>query len=63
MSSNLSDVVDARPVDMTAIWVHRMGNGCQECLVWGKLGRPTSIVKKLDEVAKVMLSHHDQFVR
>ncbi|KAK6007341.1 hypothetical protein QM012_006349 [Aureobasidium pullulans] len=50
ISGNPFDVTGARAVGMQACWVDRAGNGWQDALVEGELGRPTAIVKSLEEV-------------
>lgn len=50
ISGNPFDVTGARAVGMQACWVDRAGNGWQDALIEGDLGRPTAIVKSLEEV-------------
>lgn len=50
ISGNPFDVVGAKLVGMQALWVDRAGNGWQDELVAGEAGRPTAIVKSLEEV-------------
>ena len=50
VSGNPFDVVGARAVGMQAAWVDRAGNGWLDALVPGEKGRPTVIVKSLEEV-------------
>ncbi|KAK4990637.1 hypothetical protein LTR66_001449 [Elasticomyces elasticus] len=57
VSGNPFDVVGARAVGMQACWVDRAGNGWQDSVVEGGLGRPTAIVKGLDEVVDVVAKH------
>ncbi|GAB7357294.1 hypothetical protein MBLNU459_g8261t1 [Dothideomycetes sp. NU459] len=55
VSGNPFDVVGARAVGMQACWVDRAGNGWQDELVQGDKGRPTAIVKSLEEVLSVVM--------
>ncbi|KAK4956126.1 hypothetical protein LTR28_005936 [Elasticomyces elasticus] len=57
VSGNPFDVVGARAVGMQACWVDRAGNGWQDSVVEGDLGKPTAIVKGLDEVVDVVAKH------
>ena len=50
VSGNPFDVVGAREFGMEAIWVDRGGCGWTDDLIQGSYGRPTLIVKGLDEV-------------
>ncbi|KAH0259662.1 haloacid dehalogenase, partial [Aureobasidium melanogenum] len=50
ISGNPFDVTGARAVGMQACWVDRAGNGWQDALIEGELGRPSVIVKSLEEV-------------
>lgn len=50
VSGNPFDVVGARAVGMKACWVDRSGNGWTDQLVQGDLGRPTVVVRGLEEV-------------
>lgn len=50
ISGNPFDVVGARAVGMQACWVDRAGNGWQDGLLEGEIGRPTVIVSSLEEV-------------
>lgn len=54
ISGNPFDIVGARAVGMKACWVDRAGNGWQDGMVEGEKGRPTAIVKSLEEVIKVV---------
>lgn len=54
VSGNPFDVVGARAVGMKAAWVDRAGNGWQDSLIPGELGRPTVIVKSLEEVVEAV---------
>ncbi|EMD00263.1 hypothetical protein BAUCODRAFT_119809 [Baudoinia panamericana UAMH 10762] len=61
VSGNPFDVVGARAVGMNAVWVDRAGTGWQDSLVEGEKGRPTEVVKSLDQVvATVMSSQSDK---
>ena len=50
VSGNPFDVVGARAMGMKAAWVDRAGNGWQDALYPGETGRPTVIVRSLEEV-------------
>lgn len=50
VSGNPFDVVGAKTMGMKAAWVDRAGSGWADQLVEGDLGRPTVIVRGLDEV-------------
>lgn len=50
VSGNPFDVVGAKAMGMKAAWVDRAGSGWADQLVEGDLGRPTIIVRGLDEV-------------
>lgn len=50
ISSNPFDIVGARAVGMKAVWVDRSGVGWVDSLGQGGRGRPTLIVRGLDEV-------------
>ena len=50
VSGNPFDVVGARAVGMQAAWVDRAGKGWTDQMVQGDSGRPTIIVKGLQEV-------------
>lgn len=54
ISGNPFDIVGAKAVGMKACWVDRAGNGWQDGLVEGEKGRPTAIVKSLEEVLGVV---------
>lgn len=56
ISGNPFDVVGARLVGMKACWVDRAGNGWQDSIIEGEKGRPTAIVKSLEEVIDVVNS-------
>lgn len=55
VSGNPFDVVGARAVGMQAIWVDRVGNGWQDELIHGANGRPTHIVRGLEDVVAVVM--------
>lgn len=50
ISGNPFDITGARAVGMQACWVDRAGNGWQDALIEGELGRPSVIVRSLEEV-------------
>ncbi|CAD0106676.1 unnamed protein product [Aureobasidium uvarum] len=50
ISGNPFDITGARAVGMQACWVDRAGNGWQDAMIEGDLGKPTAIVKSLEEV-------------
>lgn len=54
ISGNPFDIVGAKAVGMQACWVDRAGNGWQDELIQGEKGRPTAIVKSLEEVLGVV---------
>lgn len=61
VSGNPFDVVGARKVGMNAVWVDRAGSGWQDGLVEGEKGRPTVVVRSLqDVVAQVMSGMPDE---
>jgi 2-haloacid dehalogenase len=57
VSGNPFDVVGARLFGMQATWVDRAGNGWTDALVEGEKGRPTAIVKSLEEVVDIVKKH------
>ena len=57
VSGNPFDVVGARAVSMQACWVDREGKGWMDELVEGDTGRPTVVVKGLDEVIGAVKEH------
>ena len=57
ISGNPFDVVGARFAGMQAAWVDRAGAGWQDELIDGEKGRPTAIVKGLEEVVDVVRRH------
>jgi 2-haloacid dehalogenase len=54
ISGNPFDIVGARMVGMKACWVDRAGNGWQDLILEGEIGRPSAIVKSLEEVPSVV---------
>nr|OQO20898.1 hypothetical protein B0A51_10564 [Rachicladosporium sp. CCFEE 5018] len=58
VSGNPFDVVGARAVGMNVVWVDRGGSGWVDRLVEGEKGRPTAIVKSLEEVVGVLERHY-----
>ncbi|KAF4556186.1 Hypothetical protein D9617_1g080610 [Elsinoe fawcettii] len=54
VSGNPFDIVGAKAVGMNAIWVDRDGKGWIDQLVAGDKGRPTAVVKSLEEVVGVV---------
>ena len=54
ISGNPFDVVGARSMGMQAAWVDRAGNGWQDELIDGDQGKPTAIVRGLEEVVDVV---------
>lgn len=54
VSGNPFDVVGARAVGMKAVWVDREGKGWADGLVEGEVGRPSKIVRGLEEVVGVV---------
>lgn len=54
VSGNPFDIVGGRSVGMNAVWVDRAGNGWQDSLVVNEKGKPTAIVKSLDEVISIV---------
>ncbi|TKA72496.1 hypothetical protein B0A49_05843 [Cryomyces minteri] len=61
VSGNPFDVVGARAMGMQAAWVDRSGNGWQDELAGGERGRPTVIVKGLDEVVDAVQKHAEKY--
>lgn len=57
VSGNPFDVVGARSVGLNVAWVDRAGNGWVDSCVEGEKGRPTVIVKSLEEVVKSVRSY------
>ncbi|OQO01750.1 hypothetical protein B0A48_12787 [Cryoendolithus antarcticus] len=58
VSGNPFDVVGARAVGMNVVWVDRGGSGWVDGLVEGEKGKPTAIVKSLEEVVGVLERHY-----
>ena len=56
VSGNPFDVVGGKSVGMNAIWVDRAGNGWQDSLLPNERGRPTEIVKSLEEVISIAMN-------
>ena len=57
VSGNPFDVVGARSVGMQAAWVNRAGNGWVDQLVQEPTGKPTVIVKDLEQVVDAVKQH------
>ena len=57
VSGNPFDVVGARSVGMQAAWVDRAGNGWVDQLIQEPTGKPTVIVKDLEQVADAVKQH------
>ena len=57
VSGNPFDVVGARSVGMQAAWVDRAGNGWVDQLVQEPTGKPTVIVKDLEQVVDAVKQH------
>ena len=57
VSGNPFDVVGARAVGMQAAWVDRAGNGWVDQLVQGPSGKPTVIVRDLEQVVDAVKRH------
>lgn len=57
VSANPFDIVGARAMEMQAVWVDRAGRGWTDELVQGEFGRPTAIVRSLDELVGVVKKH------
>jgi len=60
VSGNPFDVVGARCFGMQAAWVDRAGNGWVDGLIEGEKGRPTVVVKSLEEVVDAVKKHAQQ---
>jgi len=58
VSGNPFDVVGARSVGLNVAWVDRLGLGWVDACVEGDKGRPTVVVKSLEEVVKAVTSHY-----
>ena len=59
VSGNPFDVIGARAVGMQACWVDREGKGWVDELVEGEIGRPTVIVRGLEEVVAAVREHRN----
>ena len=57
VSGNPFDVVGARSVGMQAAWIDRAGNGWVDQLVQEPTGKPTVIVKDLEQVVDAVKQH------
>ncbi|KAF2175598.1 haloacid dehalogenase, type II [Zopfia rhizophila CBS 207.26] len=57
ISGNPFDVVGANAVGMRTCWVDRVGAGWMDELVAGEYGRPTVVVKGLNEVVAKIVGH------
>lgn len=57
VSGNPFDVVGARAVGMRAAWVDRGGAGWTDGLVPGEMGKPTVVVRGLEEAVEVVRKH------
>jgi len=57
VSGNPFDIVGARSVGMQAAWVDRAGNGWADAMVEGENGKPTVVVKSLEEVVDAVKKH------
>ncbi len=57
VSGNPFDVVGARSVGMQAAWVDRAGNGWVDQLIQEPTGKPTVIVKDLEQVVDAVKQH------
>lgn len=53
VSGNPFDIVGARAAGMRAVWVDRAGKGWTDGLVEGEKGRPSAIIKSLEELLDV----------
>jgi len=58
VSGNPFDVVGARSVGLNVVWVDRLGLGWVDECVEGDKGRPTVVVKSLEEVVEAVMSHY-----
>ncbi|OCK74837.1 haloacid dehalogenase, type II [Lepidopterella palustris CBS 459.81] len=54
ISGNPFDVVGANAVGMRTAWVDRAGRGWEDALVEGGMGRPTVVVRGLEEVVEAV---------
>jgi 2-haloacid dehalogenase len=57
VSGNPFDVVGARALGMNVAWVDRQGNGWQDSLIDGTAGKPTVVVRGLEEVLDKVHAH------
>lgn len=57
VSGNPFDVVGARSVGMQSAWVDRSGFGWTDAMIEGENGRPTVVVKSLEEVVEAVRKH------
>ena len=57
VSGNPFDIVGARSVGMQAAWVDRAGNGWVDQLVPEPVGKPTVVVKNLEQVVDAVKQH------
>ena len=57
VSGNPFDIVGARSIGMQAAWVDRAGNGWVDQLVPEPAGKPTVIVKNLEQVVDAVKQH------
>ncbi len=57
VSGNPFDVVGARSVGMQAAWVDRAGNGWVDQLIQEPTGKPTVIVRDLEQVVDAVKQH------
>ena len=57
VSGNPFDVVGARSVGMQAAWIDRAGNGWVDQLIQEPTGKPTVIVKDLEQVVDAVKQH------
>jgi 2-haloacid dehalogenase len=57
ISANPFDIVGAGAVGIKAVWVDRGGTGWVDSLGEGEKGRPTVVVKGLDEVVDAVLKY------
>ena len=57
VSGNPFDIVGARSVGMQAAWIDRAGNGWVDQLIQEPTGKPTVIVKDLEQVVDALKQH------
>ena len=60
VSGNPFDIVGARSVGMQAAWVDRAGNGWVDQLVPELVGKPTVVVKNLEQVVDVVKQYRER---